>query len=466
MMQGISAEELDQLATAARRDPLRFYRPTRVAEAMLADDSDVALMRGPNQAGKTTALAAWVCDFLLGRGRWNRRYRRPRTRPVTIWIVCCSWSGSTVVADKIHDMMPQEEVHPDTTFSKKTGYGSNTLMLKSGSMAVFKTINQGEEGNLEGATLHAVVIDEPPPESVWDPLVARVSHHNGPIRIFMCPQGGGMGWLRRKVDDGTITDHHFALTLKDCWPVGAMRPFRTQANIDAHIQKTSPNKRPQRIYGEWEGPPDGSFFPDYNPDLHWTDAAPPGIRWKVALGVDYGTAPGKPAVSLVAVLDGKGHDPRVWFMDEATCPPDTSWNEADLAREIKAMLERNSLPPEDIDAWRGDRPVVNKRGITQSNARLWGFLRERYPDLPGQCRFAVPRKFTGSVLAVCDFINGVFARGKGRVRRRCVGLNRFFTLFDGDPHHSTKDVGDAARYALMALVHPRWYGGHPESKST
>lgn len=464
-MKALTEAQLNQLLSAEARNPLRFYRASPIIARFLQDESDAALLRGPNQAGKTTALAAWVIAMMLGLDIFSDVWRVRHPPPNVGWIVCADWQAVATVATKIMDLLPAEELHPETTFTSKRGFGSATLILKNGSRAIFKTHRQKPD-SLEGATLDWVLIDEPCSEELWSPIAARVSHKQGPIRIGFCPVGSvPFGYMRRMVESGEISEHHYSLSVENCWPVGAMAPFKNQGAIDAFTARCRAAQRPQRVGGEWEGPPDEAFHPDFNPEVHVTDAIPAGEQWSVGIGVDYGTDVGKPAVALVAVRGGQQLNPKFWFMDEAACPADSTWSIDDIATQIVSILERNNLSWRQVDKWRGDRIVYGRGNAVQSNGRLWGALRHllKIPSSAGNL-FSVPRKAPGTVHAVSDLINEAFMQNRATVRKRCHRLREYFLLFDGDKRHPTKDIGDAARYAIMGLVHPRWWSGRVEDR--
>lgn len=460
-MLALTEQDLDQLLTWGERDPLRFYRPTLSGLAMLADTSRYVLMRGPNQAGKTWTLAADLLDCLLGLGRWNPKRPRKHRVPVKVWVLCASHKNAKDVADKIMELAPAGSLHPDTTMGTR-GFTAGLLRMANGSEAWFKTVNQNRSGQgkgLETATLDGVFVDEPPPEHVWSPLVARVNQRRGFIRVYMCPQDGTGNWLRPLVESGQLAEHTYGLTVANCWPIGAFRPFKDQDQIDDFKANVRPSQYAQRIEGAWEGQPDEAYFPDFDTRAHVIPTPLAGKGWRVAVGVDYGPAIGKPAVALVAVRNGQAMEPTVQFLDSERCPPTERWGDLEIARAIKSMLDRHSLRLEDIDAWTGDRPATDRQGSRQSNARTWAALLQLYGRPPSRSPFKVPRKWQGCVQTVCEQLNALFVRGRAHVVARAIALIQFFELFDGDVNHSTKDVGDAARYAFQALVKPRWYGG-------
>lgn len=454
----LTRPNLERIFTWGARDPLRWYRPTVPALAMLQDPSDIVLLRGPNQVGKSTALAADLLDLMLGLGTWDADRPKRYRVPVQVWVVSPDTSASLVIQQRINTMLPSWAKRPETTFSDR-GFGNAVLRLVNGSVCTFKTHNQ----KLESATLHAVFIDEPPMESSWDALLARVNHLRGCIRIYLCPQDGGGRFLRAKVEAGDVSEHHYTLTVRNCWPKGAFRPFKAQDQIDHFARNLRRSQIPQRVFGEWDGPPEDSYFPDFDKAVHVVNARPTGKGWRLAIGVDYGPSIGKPAAALVAVRDGDHVEPTVVFLDEERCPPDMRWGNADIAAAIKRILDRQRLHPRDIDAWMGDRPAQSRQGSRQSNARTWAHLIDLYKLQSSHCPFRIPMKRQGIVRHTCDLLNDLFVRGHCTIMASCVHLIEFFELFDGDEHHRTKDIGDAGRYAMMGLVKPRWYGGAPSN---
>lgn len=179
------------VATAAS-DPVRWWRPTAPQQAFFDRLPLRGQLRGPNQAGKTAALAVLLIDLILRRGRWTRRWtdRWPNER-LSVWVVCGSWKQSVVVQEKIWDLLPRGELRDDTTFTRKRGFAGGAFETKSGSVVRFVSSGQ-DTVSLASATLHAVFVDEPPLEDTWSEICARVKASGGPGTDLLAGEAVGV----------------------------------------------------------------------------------------------------------------------------------------------------------------------------------------------------------------------------------------------------------------------------------
>lgn len=450
---------------AGLRNPIAHWRPTQPQLDFLRCRRPRVLLRGPNQPGKTTATVRDVLDRMLGL-RWFERHgleplvppdllRRFRP-PVQVWVVCSSWKQSLTIQRKMFELLPKDELHPDSSFKQKNGFSGQVFQTRNGSMCTFVTVQQ-DTTDLASATLHHIAIDEPPPEDVWGELVARVRHHRGQIKLTLTPINRPVEWLREKCDRGEIEDIHFTLTVRNCWPIGAARPFQTQEQIEQFTLDVPTFQRPQRVFGEWDGVTVDRWLDCFDEARHVEFfQPPPGAT--LGIGIDYGLLPGKTRATLIALREERSKRPEVWYWDETGAPEDETWGQLELADGIMAMLERNGLDYWDIDVWVGDRSAQGKSRKLENRdlrAALAAAVGINYSD----AKFIqVPKKGTGSVPYGCAVLNGLFRRNLAKVHPRCRRLISFFNHFNGDPRHVTKDAGDSARYIVTSTLDPRgWF---------
>lgn len=445
-------------ALQARREGKFFrWRPTRIQREMLSCTDPRCLFRGPGQVGKTEAMCADVVDFMLGVGRWqpDRPTRHPP--PVECWCVCTSWKQSLVIQRKLYAMLPHEELGPKVKFSTLRGFTGQAFQLKNQSLCTIVTVSQ-QDAELASATLDGIFVDEVPKETTWGELVTRVRHKQGAIRVFFTPINRPVLWIKEKAEKGEITQFHTALTLEAVWPEGALRPFQSQQQIDDYVRDLPPWQRPQRAGGEWEGASTGRWCQDFDPNRHVSTREPAGMGWRIGVGVDYGLRPGKVSIHLVAARNGHTINPEVCYWDERRAGEDVTWSMVDIVQQILDMLADNDLTYDNVDEWCGDRSAEARSG-KQSNADLRANLAAALGRTWSQVKHvATPRKGANSVAYGVGVMNAIFARNNAWANPRCAGLVKFLSHFDGDPRDKTKDPGDSARYALLALVNPSaWY---------
>lgn len=445
-------------AVAARREGKFWrWRPTKIQREMLEDPAPRVLMRGPNQIGKTECLAADVVDLMLGTSRWQKDRAVRHPPPVECYVVAVSWRQSLVIQRKLRAMIPSEELAPKVKFTQLRGFTGQAFQTRNGSLCTIVTISQND-ASLASATLDAVFVDEPPTEQKWAELVARVRHKSGQIRIYFTPINRPVGWIKKKVEAGEITEFHTGLDLQAVWPEGALRPFQTQQQIDSFIRDLPPWRRAQQAQGEWEGATEGRWCQDFSPTKHVATKPPTGMGWRLAVGLDYGLQPGKMSAHLIAVRNGWTVSPEAVFWDEAAAAEDVVWTMVDLTREVLAMLSRNGLTVDDIDEWCGDRSAEARSGKA-SNRDLQANLAAALNRMWSQIKpVRIPRKGANSVAYGVGVMNALFARDAAWVNPRCKGLIKFLSHFNGDKRDPMKDQGDSARYGLLSLIDPSaWY---------
>lgn len=449
--------EVRTAAAARQRARFRRFRPTAIQDRMLRCTAPRRLLRGPNQIGKTEGMCADVVDLMLGEGRWQPDRARRHPPPVECWVVCSSWRQSLVIQRKLYAMLGDEALAKGTKFTQKRGFTGQSFQTANGSLCTIVTINQDTD-QLASATLDAVFVDEVPTEDAWGELVARVRHKSGQIALYFTPINRPVEWLRRKVESGEIVEFHTALDLAAVTPLGALRPFQTQEQLDQFARDVPPWRRAQQVYGEWEGATEGRWVADYDPERHDRDDWPEGADWLLAVGLDYGLRPGKMAAALVAVRAGYTTHPEVCFLDEAAAGEDETWTMEELVGQVLRMLGRNGLSYDHVDEWTGDRSAVGKGGKV-SNRHFRAHMAAALGRSESQVKsIAVPRKGANSVEHGCGLINAVFARDAAWVWKRCMRFRQFLAHFDGNARDKAKDAGDAGRYAFLKLVNPAaWY---------
>ena len=465
-------------AAAASLRQARFerFRPTRVQGEMLTCVAPRRLLRGPNQIGKTEAMCADVVDLMLGASRWQPERARRHPVPVDCWVVCSSWKQSLVIQRKLYAMLGPDELAKGSKYTHKRGFTGQSFQTRNASLCTIVTINQDND-QLASATLDAVFVDEVPTEEAWGELVARVRQKSGQIAIYFTPINRPVAWVAEKVARGEIVEFHTGLSIDAVWPVGALRPFQTQAQLDAFVADCPPWQRAQRVHGQWEGTTEGRWLADFDPTRHVLALSPGRLaptrhvlgekewtrrnersRWELSIGLDYGLRPGKMAAALIAVREGHGTQPEVCFWDEEAAGPEETWSMEELAVKVLAMLARNGLGYDDVDDWRGDRSAVGKAGKVSNRDMRAHFAAATGRSWSETKDIKVPRKGAGSVAYGCGVMNSVFRRNYAWAHPRCKKFLAFAAHFSGNPKDLDKDAGDAHRYGLFGLLNEAaWY---------
>lgn len=437
-----------RLIRRALRDPLAFHVPTPAQQAWHDSDARIKLLRGGNQVGKTTSLAAetfWAAEA-HGPG-FNGR------------IVCYSWPQSLIVQRKFHDLCPRRMLDGEAHFHPSRGWRHRRIPLRGGGVIDFVT-TEGGSLSMASATLHYIGFDEPPDPSSWAEGVARVTATGGRVVATLTPVGRPMGYLKEQVDKGIVADFAAPLTVENC-------PWLTQEQIDEVIAATLEAERPQRIYGEWEGVTPERLLSAYTDDHIFDDeedVLPEGRQLGVGLGFDYAERSTGTAVTLM-LFDREQH--RAWTIDEYESKGKTTADQDAIA--VLAMLDRHGIPLEAVDVARGDTNSSGKSRLVSMN-RLMSECLARAAGVPEHAIAAghlplhirAASKGPGSVLHGARILNLALAGWRWRIHRRCVRTIEGCRHWKGERTgrgSDVKDMLDATRYLAVPLLDTRTRGG-------
>ena len=149
------AKNISRLKSRAERDPLSYYCPTPSQYAYLCDPSPVKALIGGNQTGKTVTSCALLLYACLNR----HPVLRTDPPPIEAWLVTHSHEQSRTIQQKLHDLTPKDELHPDCVHIRGRGYKglAPVVRFRNGSIIRIKTANQGL--GLESETCNLVVVD-------------------------------------------------------------------------------------------------------------------------------------------------------------------------------------------------------------------------------------------------------------------------------------------------------------------
>tara|TARA_R100000664_G_C2758080_1_gene146762 strand:+ start:796 stop:2238 length:1443 start_codon:yes stop_codon:yes gene_type:complete len=450
------------LCEDAEQNPLKYFRPTPVQEAFLRDQSRVVMLRGGNQIGKTMSGSVEVIYRLLAK----HPFKPVPPPPIEAWIVCHSWEQSKTIMCKFHEMMPKNELHPDIEFVTGKGYrgtGSPVVRLKNGSIVRFKTTQSASGGrgtiSLASGSCDVVWVDEPPPPNTWGELFARTTRTKGALLITMTPVGVPVEFLKKMVEEGTISEHVGALTVENTTPKGC-KPMMSQVEIDKLASSYLRIDRDARIAGDWEGGiPEGRIFENFSDDLVSDLAPDPNRNYVWTIGIDHGHDIASQVAILSAIDITDQGKPLIYIVDEYVA----SGASAQIhAKGIIAMIRRNNLQVAMIQRWTGDRSHGGSKnnGGRMSNNMLTAALCHvlGYPKgkLPFRIRTAYKPKY--SVYYGCQLINEAMCSGRFQVFPRCertIKSLKFWQLKKSggmDTLSEWKHCVDALRYGIMSTI--------------
>jgi phage terminase large subunit-like protein len=436
-----------RLIRRALRDPLAFHKPTPPQQRWHNCLERIKLLRGGNQVGKTTALAAETF--------WAAEAHGPGFRGR---IVCYSWPQSLVVQSKFHALCPKRILDDDAHFHPSRGWRHRRISLRGGGVIDFVT-TEGGSLSMASATLDYIGFDEPPDPSSWAEGVARVTATGGRVVATLTPVGRPMGYLKEQVEAGVVADFCAPLTVENC-------PWLTQEQIDEVIAATLASERPQRVGGAWEGVTPERLLSAYTDDHIFDDDdddAPTG-RLSVGLGFDWAERSMGTIAELV-LFDAASH--KVWSFDEYESKGATTIDQDAIA--ILAMLERWGIGLEDVEVARGDTNSLGKSKLTSVNREMSEAL-ARAVGVPERVisagrlplRIESANKGPGSVIAGARTLNDALAGWRWRISRRCSRLIEGCRHWRGQKTgrgSEVKDAMDATRYIAVPILDRKTRGG-------
>ena len=466
---------VDEGARRQYRDALSYVRLTMPQRVFLSDGARFKLWRDGNQIGKSHAIALEVV--------WTASNRHPflnmRRGPKKVLVISLSKEQMVPLHEKIWNLLPKDEIDPRNGFDPGrgiTGKPPRIIFIKGpgrGSEIHFASYEQGAQ-RIAGGTYDLVVLDEPPPESVYGEAVPRVFRRRGRIVIGMTPtpKMPDVRWLRKKTEEGEIVPHNFGLSQDNVWLDGAAMPFLTQQEIDAFERSLLRVEREMRMRGAWEATVDGAVLDHFLKEDHVHAFSVQRVADKypnhiVAVGYDHGLKPNKEAITIAIFTGGKVDlterrvldDPEVWIVDSEEIDGHAT-PEIIVERTI-FLLQRNGLTWRNVDVWVGDRDAQSKHRHTRLNnryiERAWAdALKIPYAERPVTVHTAF--KPAGSVYEGLRLINTLChlrsesGRTKLHVHPQNVRLIEAFQKHKGADSDPLKDILDSFRYPAMRVV--------------
>lgn len=448
--------------------------------ALLQADHPRVLLRTGNQFGKTWGGIGEVIYHCLGR----HPYKEVPPPPVEWWILTASWLQSVSIQQKLWKLLPKSALHEETEYDPVRGFRGRhpTVRFLNGSLIRIKTARQGGLA-LAGATLHGVMVDEPPPSArIYGEIERRLTRTGGRLIMTLTPVNADVSWLQTVVaeEESPILDLHFRMEPENFVPAGAEEPLRTEKGelmdaqwIAAQRATVLSWEAPVILDGEFEFKATDRVFEAYNPDVHLVPGLmqsglmPEGVV-ELSLGMDFGES----ALRTCAVevyIDPTGPHPRIFVVGEYA-PTGATTEDMD-ARGVVRMLARNGDRWQQLDyAW-SDKKYSGRS--TRKSARSMHEAIDRELATTGELTTAgelrpsirVAKRGAGagnnSLWPSVRFLHDCMLRpGHFYVDSSCAWLHKSLLNWDGREKHEAKDIIDALRYAVRHL----WWRNGPKPK--
>lgn len=449
--------ELCQRATPhAAEAALNHPRMTAPQRAYASSTARKLLWRGGNSIGKSW-IHAWD-DIHFARG--THPFRPCPKGPRSILIAGYSFAQMDPLLAKLWALLPKHEIDPRLYYQPGNGIlGFKVPCIPfisgpgAGSVIYLATYEQGSQ-RIMGWQGHRLSLDEPPPAAIYEEAIPRLNFHNGDLRITFTPTPDSppLEYMQLEVEEGRVAELQTDYSEAACTVLGGPVPWawKIQPEIDADIASYMPDSREMRAKGSWTPAIRGRVLELIGEHCWVATDFPRKIAFRIGVGIDHGTRPGRQSASLVIEQAGD-----YWILDEWR--PGRATTTREDARGILSMLQRWGIPWQAVDLWIGDRATsASFYGEAKSNKDL---LEQLAAELritekearAGGLKIQTAKKPKGSVRRGMATINSLGKLNRLKVHVRAAGFRRCVLEWKGDEASELKDSFDSARYALMAL---------------
>ena len=457
--------------------PLEYVRWLPMQEQFLKEVSRRRLLRLGNQwGGKTWVGLANGIMHCLG----DHPFYDVPPPPIKGAIVCATWAQSIEIQEKLWNLLPKGELHPDTVYIDGHGFRGKNIVVKfrNGSKIFIKTTNQGGL-SLAGGTYDWVHFDEPPKNSrVYGEMVKRTMKGaaGGWVWLTFTPVNAPVEYIREMCESNKhqMIDLHSRCTPEMLIPVGQTRPIlingmkADQDWIDAQEADSFDYEVDVVVHGGWEFRSSGRMFSAYHdaapPKGATVTSAPPffGGKFDLCFGADHGSGENfsSCAVLVATVKTPDGFD-AVWVLDEYVSDGQTT--EKQDARGIIQMLARWGWTWKNLDHAHGDRVHYGAGGkygkqtgkksngqLQRSIAREMG-IQAHEMGKPIQTVKRGKGHAQHSVKHGERWLHRAMVREHFHVSKRCTRVLGMLNSYTG-ADDQWKHISDALRYSLVHAI--------------
>lgn len=314
------AAVLLELDSRARRAPLFYFEPHKAQDAFLSSRAKIVTFLGGNRSGKTEALTVKGCQAALGYAPWKLRelgyplppdlsVRPPDCPPEAL---AYSTAGvrlqipSTVLVISalpavtgLGQILVPKFLKYLSGIVKTTRRGHGGVIceieLTNGSKVLFVTAHS-DSMSFEGSAFDAVLMDEPPPRSIWTGVRRATVDKCAPTYMSFTPLGPNAAWIHHEIVS-TADDKNVAVFSCSIFANPFLSDDQRSAIVDDPVMTEA--EREARLHGRFISLSD-RIYPSFDPRFHVVDDFSPPSTWPVFTVVDPHQI--KPwAICLVAV---------------------------------------------------------------------------------------------------------------------------------------------------------------------
>ena len=426
---------------------LRFC-PSPAFERFVDDEARMVLLRAANRVGKTRHCAYRAARLAVSQPHSRLRCIGPTNK-----------HAQTVLGAYLADFLAPY-LDPASYYIRGRGWNGGrekVVRLANGSYIELYSLEDSVDAH-SGASLHEVVMDEPPSRAHYLENLARVVDTGGRLVIAATMVNRPVRWLRQMVEGEDASPTQGRTIHSSGWVQYVARverqnePWIPEAQVDFWLSAmdASPWQKAQRVDAAWEGgASDTRRFSAFT-EANVVDELP---RGSVSIGVamDHGEVSGR-QIAILILYSGS----RAWVIDEDH--PDHPSSPEEDAHRLLAMLRRNGIEPNNVDLAVGD---INTAGKGASGLRVNDLIAQSIADRLGKrsppFRIMAPSKVPGSVDWGQRLINFASRRGDLLVHPRCRYVLDMLRHWNGVRTPGT-DMGELAhaadclRYGLTAAL--------------
>jgi hypothetical protein len=454
-------ELVDDLLEAREEVPIASLRWSLPGLRWLSDDARYRVLRGGNGTGKSRLQAFEIVCRAIG----IHPFRNCKPPPVKMAAYGYSHSSLESLMSELWHQAQGTGLDPRCDYDPGRGITGKPprLLWRNGSYIVFLTYSQNSQA-YAGKSLDYQALDEPCPAMKWGEIEGR-TREGGEVGLTVTPtpEGADQVWVADKVREQTFSltvaplcsnpDDPTTITLESVTPKGG-RPWLSRQRIAEKIRSWLPLERAMRCGLSWEEIAVGRQLDGFQP-RHVELWEPPRGEVSGCCSTDHGLDPGRQA-SLLGATDGH----MVWILGEYRPKVRTS-TEQDAEALIRLLRDGAGWTPSTKLLWVGDRSAESQKwAARKANAVLARAISERVGKPldqlcvgdPRGLYIRTPHKFSGSVYEGLKLVNGLFLADRIRIHPRCALLIEAVKGWEGDKKDRRKDLLDALRYLVEALI--------------
>ena len=419
------------------RYALARFVPSPVLRSAMADPWPRQVWRLPNRLGKTRHACAKGAQAMVSNPGSRWRFVGPNRLQ------------TQHVMGRYLSQFLGPYLHPASYYVDGKGWNTLTIRLANGSIGQLRSYEDRPDTHA-GDELDGVILDEPPPRSIFTENVARtMSREGSQVILTLTPVGRPVGWLKDMVnaDNSPWKETHAVFNRQNA-------PWYSEAQVEEWMEtmRASPWDWAQRVEGAWEGLEVERMFSG------WTDASivdvQPSGSLKVGVFFDHGESVGHETALLLAWKETKKRT-QIWCIDTYVNDAHTSPEED--AHAVLEMLALNGIRPHKVDLAVGD---INSAGKGYAGWSINQVIEQAMAEELGRrttpFRIQVPDKTPGTVEWGLRCINVALKRGDLKVHSRCKPVIETLSGWRGskkqDEDGKLSHVADALRYGVMAIL--------------